>query len=92
MELLTTAQTEDLDVIPKLWTCQCKQSRCKEHGFVIRMRNEEHNSPSLQCGERLAELRRIQPEPEEEDGQRSPRDPGHSEERERDRVLPMHAQ
>jgi hypothetical protein len=44
METPTTAQTEDFDVISELWTCQCEQSRSKEHGFIIGVRNEEYYS------------------------------------------------
>jgi hypothetical protein len=47
----TTAQTEDFDVIAKLWTRQSQQCWRKEHGFIVGMGNEEHDALSLQRGE-----------------------------------------
>ena len=36
---ITTTETQYPDMISKLRSGKCKDCRCKEHGFVVRMRN-----------------------------------------------------
>jgi hypothetical protein len=48
---LTTAQTQDLEVISQRWLRERKQSRRKEHSFIIRMRNEETDPLVQKFGE-----------------------------------------
>jgi hypothetical protein len=73
----TAAQTQKLYVISELWTRQSPQSGREEHGFVIWMRYEEQNALPLERGERRAELRRVEPQADDEERHRGPREPMH---------------
>lgn len=83
----TAAQTQDLDVISVLWTRQSQQRGRKEHGLVVRVRNEEQDALVLQCGERGPEGAGVHPEAEEDEGQRGPRKPVHGEEMHREYLI-----
>lgn len=39
--LLTTTQTQDLDMISQAWVRQCQHRRREKHSLVIGMRNEQ---------------------------------------------------
>lgn len=57
----TTAEAQDLDVVPKRRIGQTDHGGRKEHGLVVGMRDEEAYPLVADRGERTAQLRRVDP-------------------------------
>lgn len=74
----TAAQTQNLDMIAQIRVRQRQQRRRKEHGFIIRMRDQKTDALVAQLGKSgVRDADRVQPGGDEDEGDGEDNEPLH---------------